>query len=121
MIVASLVVLAVTVFTVGRFALGSVPSRRTAGLLDRDRLRVLTRGVESVLVLLLARVFADWTLLSLAPWFALVALAAAGAAGAVVRWRRLPWLEDPSKRRARTTGFAGTVALSALLVGVVGL
>ncbi|NQX05750.1 hypothetical protein HQQ82_15065 [Rathayibacter sp. VKM Ac-2856] len=121
MIIASLIALAITVYTVGRFALGTIPWRRTAQHLDRDRLRVLTRGVESVLVLLLARVFADWTLVSLAPWFALVVLAAAGAAGAVVRWRSLPWLEDPAKRRARTTGFAGTVALSALLVGVVGL
>ncbi|MCJ1703034.1 hypothetical protein [Rathayibacter sp. VKM Ac-2926] len=121
MILATLIALAVSVFTVGRFALGSIPSRRTAKHLDRDRLRVLTRGVESALVLLLVRVLADWTLVTLVPWFALVALAAAGAFGAVTRWHALPWLEDPAKRRARTTGFAGTVALSAVLVGVIGL
>lgn len=121
MILATLIALAVTVFTVGRFALGSIPWHRTAAQLDRDRLRVLTRGVEAVLVLLLARVFADWTLVTLAPWFALVALAAAGAVGAVARWHTLPWFEDPAKRRARTTGFVGTVALSAVLVGAIGL
>ncbi|MDY0911860.1 hypothetical protein [Rathayibacter festucae] len=121
MILATLIALAVTVFTVGRFALGSIHWRRTAQHLDRDRLRVLTRGVESALVLLLARVLADWTLVTLVPWFALVALAAAGAFGAVVRWPALPWLEDPAKRRARTTGFAATVALSALFVGVIGI
>ena len=121
MILATLIALAVTVFTVGRFALGSIPWRRTAAQLDRDRLRVLARGVEAALVLLLARVFADWTLVTLAPWFALVALAAAGAFGAVARWHTLPWLEDPAKRRARTTGFVGTVALSAVFVGAIGI
>ncbi|QHC57300.1 hypothetical protein [Rathayibacter sp. VKM Ac-2760] len=121
MIIATLIALVVAAYTAGRLALGTVPLRRTERFLHRDRLRMLSHLVEAIALLLLVRLFADWTLLTLVPWFALVALTAAGAAGAVARWHRLPWLEDPAKRRGRTLGFAGTVALSALFVGVVGL
>ncbi|PPG49670.1 MULTISPECIES: hypothetical protein [unclassified Rathayibacter] len=118
--IASVLVLLVVAFTVGRFALGSVPRRRAAGLLDRDRVRTLARGVEAVAVLLLGRALVDWSSLTLLPWAALVALTAAGAAGAVLRWGGLPWFEDPARRRSRTTGLAATVAVSAVLIGVLG-
>ncbi|MWV48410.1 hypothetical protein GRS96_03845 [Rathayibacter sp. VKM Ac-2803] len=117
--IASVIALIIAAYTAVRFALGVVPLR--AKLLDRDRLRVLTRGVEAAVVLLIVRVFADWTLLSIVPWLALVLVTAGGAAGAVLRWGSLPWLEDPSRRRSRAIGFAGTLALSAAFVGVVGL
>ncbi|WP_153038812.1 hypothetical protein, partial [Rathayibacter tanaceti] len=68
MIIASTIALIVVASTVGRFALGSLPSRRTARRLDRDRLRSLTRGVEAVAVLLLGRAFIDWSALTLVPW-----------------------------------------------------
>lgn len=119
MIVATVIVFAVALYTTVRFAVGSIALRPK--LLDRDRLRVLTRFVEAVALLLLVRVLVDWTLLSIVPWFVLVLVTAAGAAAAVLRWDALPWLEDPATRRARTVGFAGTVVLAGAFAGVVGL
>ncbi|KQQ06266.1 MULTISPECIES: hypothetical protein [unclassified Rathayibacter] len=119
MIIATVIALIVAAWTAVRFALGTLRLRAT--LLDRDRLRVLTRGVEAVIVLFLVRSFADWTLLTIVPWLVLVAVVAAGAAGAVLRWPALPWLEDPARSRTRALGFAGTLALSAAFVGVIGL
>lgn len=119
MTVATVIAFVVALYTTVRFALGSLPLR--PALLDRDRLRVLTRLVEALALLLLVRVFADWTLLGMVPWLVLVLATAAGAAGAVLRWEALPWLEDRGTRRSRTLGFVGTVALAAVFVGVVGL
>ncbi|QHC65288.1 hypothetical protein Q0F99_09015 [Rathayibacter oskolensis] len=119
MILATVITLVVAAYTAVRFALGTLPLR--AALLDRDRLRVLARGVEAIAVLLLVRAFADWTLLTVVPWLVLVGVVAAGTAGAVLRWGSLPWLEDAARRRGRALGFAGTLALSAAFVGVIGL
>ena len=119
MIIATVIALIVAAYTAVRFALGTLPLRTK--LLDRDRLRVLTRGVEAVMFLILVRAFADWTLLTIVPWLVLVAVVASGAAGAVLRWPSLPWLEDPARRRPRALGFVGTLALSAAFVGAIGL
>lgn len=119
MILATLVALVIGVYVVGRTTLAAVPLRRFRKLLAGDRLRLLSHLVDAVLVLALVRVFADWTAVTLAPWFALVAVTAAAAAGAALRWESLPWLAEGEKAGRRGVGLAASVAVTAVLVGLV--
>ena len=119
MIVPTLVALAIGVWVVGRTALALLPVPRSAKLLARDRLRVLSHLIDSIAVLALVRVFADWGAVTLAPWFLLVAVTAAAAAGAALRWESLPWLEEGARVGRRSAGLAASVAVTAALIGLV--
>ena len=88
-------------------------------LLARDRLRVLSHLIDSVALLALVRVFADWGAVTLAPWFLLVAVTAAAAAGAALRWESLPWLEEGARVGRRSAGLAASAAVTAALIGLV--
>jgi hypothetical protein len=118
-ILATLVALAITVWVVVRTALALIPVRRFEKLLARDRLRMLSHLVDSVLVLALARVFVDWTAATLLPWYGLIAVTAAAAAGAALRWEAIPWLEDGGRAAKRGAGFAASVVVSAAFIGLV--
>lgn len=82
----------------------------------RDRLALVTDGVAAAGVLLASRMLVDWSTATSLTWYALVLLLAAATVGAVLRWRTLPPLKDPTKRTRRT---AGTVFAAVVIFGLV--
>jgi hypothetical protein len=86
----------------------------------RDRLALVVDGALAAGILLAGRVIVDWTTVSILTWYALVAVLAFGAAGAVLRWRSLPPLTDPAKRTRRIWGASFSAAFILTLVVILG-
>lgn len=111
----SLIFGGIAVLYTGLFAFGVW---RRAGL--RSRAELLTSAADCGFVLVLAHRLIDWG--SVPAWAFLLpaALTAAGLAGAVLAWPRLPkWRPDSPVRRARTSAgiqIAVSLGLSALLL-----
>lgn len=87
----------------------------------RDRLGLVMDGVLAAGLLVVSRVIVDWSTVSILAWYALVALLAAGAVGAVLRWDALPPLKEPAKRTRRIWGAGLTAAITVGLIAVTSL
>jgi hypothetical protein len=87
----------------------------------RDRLALVMDGALATGILLAGRMIVDWTTVSILIWYALVAVLAFGAAGAVLRWSTLPPLKDPAKRTRRIWGAGFSAAFILALVLVLGV
>ncbi|MEC5182977.1 lipopolysaccharide export LptBFGC system permease protein LptF [Cryobacterium sp. MP_3.1] len=105
----------VVVAFVGGFTVSAWSPRFGAA---RDRLALATDGLAAAGILFASRALVDWTSTTVFAWYALVLLLAVAAVGAVLRWRSLPPLKDPTKRTRRTVGagFAAVVILGLVAV-----
>lgn len=74
----------------------------------RSRLQLLVRLVECIGLMIIGRQLVYWGEVPVV-WFVAVALLSAGVAGVVMRWRRLPWLEEGKRRRQVAYGSSSAV------------
>jgi hypothetical protein len=109
--------LLVVVAFVGGFAVSAWSPRIGAA---RDRLALVMDGALAAGILFAGRMIVDWTTVGMLTWYALVAVLAFGAVGAVLRWHGLPSLKDPAKRPSRIWGAGLSAAFILAIVVVVG-
>jgi hypothetical protein len=89
-------------------------ARRGGGRLRlADRWDALNRVATTLFFLLLSLFLTSWALFPVAVWYLDVALAAAAAAAAVLRWPGLPARADDPGAFARGLSAIGTLALLA--------
>ncbi|WP_304451211.1 hypothetical protein [Nocardiopsis sp. YSL2] len=85
----------------------------------QDRWDALNRFGNALLMTVVALLAVSWTVFPEGLWYLLVALLAAAAAGAVLRWPDLPWRSGREKAAAHRASALGTLAFAAAAVGVV--
>ena len=112
-----LVIGALTVFAAGSFAVQTLV--RSGALSAKTRIGVVTAFLDTVLALVLAHVLIPWSNVPTALWLIPVGLAAAGVAGAVLRWTALPFTH-PDRSARRQIAFAAVhVAFVRVIIGLV--
>lgn len=78
-----------------------------------DRASLLSHGAMLITMVAFARAHLWWAAIPTVFWFLMVAAAALGVLGAVLRWPGLPWLQE-TRRKRRVVDVGLTLAVAAV-------